>query len=209
MLNRREKVLHIFHFLGILDFSSRFSFFFKILNTINFRMRRSTGRIKLEDAMLRIGNDFGSVLIVGLKGYNAHYPYYYLGANDVSLCDPSLDASLYPSRFERYSVGMQDLTIGHKIDFIHFTGVYGWGIDAKEEMKKTVEKFKDVLSDGGIVLLAHNIKRNNPLGMHETYNDYFGDFEELRDDFFPVALEDFMIRVFRLNIGRGEFDHAA
>jgi hypothetical protein len=209
MLNRRERILYVFHFLGILDFSSRFSFFFKILNAINFRMRRSAGRVKLEDAMLRIGNDFGSVLIVGLKGYNAHYPYYYLGANDVSLCDPSLDSSLYPSRFERYPVGMQDLTIDRKVDFIHFSGVYGWGINTEEEMKKTVQKFKDVLSDGGIVLLAHNIKHNNPLNMDETYNNYFGDFEELVQDFCPVILEDFLIRVFRLNIGRGEFDHAA
>ena len=86
-----------------------------------------------------------------------------------------------------------------KFSLIHFNGVYGWGIDKKDDMMAAVGVIKKILRPGGFVIFGHNIKNHNPFLMELSYKDYFSDLEEIVDRQLPFINEEFnqVFRVFK------------
>jgi hypothetical protein len=141
------------------------------------------------------------VLIVGFQKYNLHYPFFYLGRK-VVICEPNLMVRYLKPFWQIFSGRIENMSANgmkEAISLIHFSGVYGWGLDKETDLVRAISIMNSLLAPGGFIIFGYNVSNHNPLKMETEYKKYFSGFEEIVDGICPVLRKDInqIIRVFK------------
>lgn len=193
----------LYHCRVLHFFQERMSFkkYMRLLRFLNPFRISTPGRIILEEVIMPAyfpaKNE--KVLIVGFQRYNLHYPFFYI-RHRVTVCDVNpkakqlvLAGDSFIGRFEEFPVEKHSGSFA----LIHFNGMYGWGIDKYEEMIRAAEVIFSLLKPGGVFIFGHNIFDHNPLSMEARYKEYFSQFSEVKNKFFPIVRPD-INQIFRV-----------
>lgn len=152
------------------------------------------------------------VLIIGFHHASIQYSYFYhsYGIEPVMV-------DYYDGCYRNQGIGKSIQTYVQNIDqhfnselfaLIDFNGVYGYGVNSKDDLKITTRKLFNILKPGGHLLFGHNLRGvnplepsyGNPLKLESTYKEYFSQFDEVTDEVVPKFFENNIYRVFTKTI---------
>lgn len=130
---------------------------------------KTNDRIQLEQLIFNeiINNPrLHSILFVGCDYYNKHYSDFFLD-KDYWTIEPSIKRSKYGSKDHHISDYIQNLEKYDKqifFDVIIMNGVYGWGLNAQEDIEKAILCCYDSMKKDGIFILGwNNIPQRTPV----------------------------------------------
>lgn len=128
---------------------------------LGFQVRlRTRCRIVLEEEILpRLAAIEGTrrVLFVGCDYYTSHYAGYFPGAEFITI-EPRPTKAKYGGT--RHFVGYMEEIAGllekESVDLVVCNGVYGWGLDRRQDIERAFAASHHVLRPGGLFLLGWN-----------------------------------------------------
>jgi SAM-dependent methyltransferase len=134
---------------------------------------RTTDRLVLETTMFdcfRSCADIGSLLFVGCDWYTRHYERVYFSAKNYWTIDPAARARKFGAR--RHVVAPLEKLDQHVppryFDLIICNGVYGYGLDTREQCERAFDQCYRALSPGGQLVLGwDDIPQRRPTPLAE------------------------------------------
>jgi SAM-dependent methyltransferase len=135
------------------------------LSVLGLRGRVSRGRRELERCIVAPHLPrAGAVLLIGVQSYNYHYICFYRAFNEVVVVEPYAPIEV-PSGVTLLRERLGDVSLpAGAFDLVNFVGVYGWGLDAPDEVARACAKVAASLAPGGRLLFAFN-RDHDPLGL--------------------------------------------
>ena len=103
-------------------------------------------------------DDVRSVLFVGTHWYTAHYPQYFPHARFLTLdIDPRQARYGAPGGHLVASVTEVDRHLpARSLDLVVLNGVFGWGLNRREDAERALEALHTVLREGGELVVGWN-----------------------------------------------------
>ena len=125
-----------------------------------------------------------TVLFVGCESYTAHYQRRYFAAHDYWTIDPDQTRRQFGAK-QHIVTRLEDLGRhfpGSFFNLIVCNGVYGWGLNAREDCERALSQCHACLADGGYLLFGwSDVPSRNPAPLDQVRN-----FEQFAPYAFPA-----------------------
>lgn len=155
----------------LLDFVLGRTIIFKLLQIVFFQINLSAGRKKFNSFIVKM-NLGNHVLMFGFKEYNYYQTIYNKMFARLTIAEPFPDKDI--SIFVDETTLIQDYPIGMTYDSIQCIGIYGYGLNKKEDLIKSFSVLSLLLKDlESVILFSINYERDY-LDLRKNISDYLG-----------------------------------
>jgi SAM-dependent methyltransferase len=126
----------------------------------------------------RANSSFQRILFVGLHKYTIHYHTFFNNKKEVKTIDIDPLQKEY-AEINNHIVdsitNIDNYIKNEHMDLVFMNGVYGWGLNEKQDFVNALEKIHKILKHNGVVVFGWNeITQYDPLEIRK--NDYFENY---------------------------------
>lgn len=150
-----------------------------------YNIKRSPARRTLEYRILPyflVNEEFRRILLVGTASFTRHYDLFFAGKEAVYTIDNDPRFADYGIRGRHIIDSIENIDRHFDegyFDCVLMNGIYGWGLDEKEALEKSLRNIRKVLRSGGVLLFGWNkVRDHDPLNLDSER--YFRDFDEFK-----------------------------
>ena len=125
-------------------------------------------------------NRFQHILIVGIANFTQHYPLLFQQKKFVRTIDTNPSVARFSSAKIHIIDSIENIEkhIDHdSLDLVLMNGVYGWGLDSENALKKSLNNIHMVMKQEGVLVFGWNeMDKYDPLNIRSE--NYFGLFQQ-------------------------------